>query len=656
MKRLIEASSNLSRWSRALVVVAILLAGLLLQTAAAPAPAFAPIQGTAAADEEAGLELITAAYNVLQDRFFRPLDSRELLGAAWLGARTALIDQRRLDRSIASPSLSGDREADLTEFSARYRELLAAAGPEVDGARVGMAAADSMAGSVEEQHTAFLTPQQYAGITASVNSDDRRIGLGIALSGQRSPFTIDDVFPSGPAERAGVQRGDLIQAVDGRSVDGLDLRDLSELLRGGEGQPVTLDLRRGDQPLQVTVVRGPYSIPPLRVAVLPEGVCHLRLSNFPLAYALGPSGRNIAGDMDAALEQCEQAGAAGWIMDLRGNPGGNALSEVIGRFLNHGPILVERDKIGGRYEQAADGHLFRVQRPLVVLIDGGSASASEAFASAIQEYGRGVVVGQPSPGVLNTSLILPLPLSAGLQVAIREVFTGRREVVVDEVGITPDILIPPGGDPTAVPRQAIELALQPPAGVGPLPPPPPDPEGAVLSADEMRRLLEPVLLRPEDADRPENAVIPGDFAYDTLNYYASDTPDLDSARERGLRLGWHGTYSRRLGRGFPPPYGMAVSLYRDADGAHRDLREIYEPGEPHNPTQSRDVDPPVMLGDDTRAQVGIGQNEGQVSIAWRRGPTVYSVFHLRLPGQPVDFTEVTRLAQIVDARAAQAGR
>jgi hypothetical protein len=178
----------------------------------------------------------------------------------------------------------------------------------------------------------------------------------------------------------------------------------------------------------------------------------------------------------------------------------------------------------------------------------------------------------------------------------------------------------------------------------------------VLSADEMRRLLEPVLLRPEDADRPENAVIPGDFAYDTLNYYASDTPDLDSARERGLRLGWHGTYSRRLGRGFPPPYGMAVSLYRDADGAHRDLREIYEPGEPHNPTQSRDVDPPVMLGDDTRGQVGIGQSEGQVSIAWRRGPTVYSVFHLRLPGQPVDFTEVTRLAQIVDARAAQAGR
>ena len=81
-------------------------------------------------------------------------------------------------------------------------------------------------------------------------------------------------------------------------------------------------------------------------------------------------------------------------MDLRGNGGGNSVAEVLGRFMDTGPIMVERDRDSNRYEQATDGHLFRVQRPLVVLIDDGSASASEVFASAVQEYKRGVVMGQ----------------------------------------------------------------------------------------------------------------------------------------------------------------------------------------------------------------------------------------------------------------------
>jgi hypothetical protein len=331
------------------------------------------------------------------------------------------------------------------------------------------------------------------------------------------------------------------------------------------------------------------------------------------------------------------------------------LSQVLGRFLDHGPILVERDKIGGRYEQAADGHLFRVQRPLVVLIDGGSASASEAFASAIQEYKRGVVIGERSAGALNTANVLPLPLGAGISVAIREVFTGVNEVAVDEVGVTPDIVVrTEQGSPT-VPPEAIELALRPPAGVGPLPAPAPEPEGAVLSAAELRRLIEPVQLRAEDAERPEDAVVRGDLAIDTLNYYSSDTPNLPAGEQRALRLGWRGGFVRWLGQGFPPPYALDVELYRDADGAHRDFREIYEPGEPRNPPQWVDVDSPIALGDDIRAVVGTGQNEGRIWIMWRRNNVVYIVARNVPPGEPKTFDGLVRLAQIVDARAAQAG-
>lgn len=644
--------------TRARLMLYAALAGLLLVALVLQLSGFAPVPVATpanAAGEEAGLELITATYTVLQDRFFRPLDSRELLGAAWLAARRSLSDQRRLRTDVPAPVFAGDREGDLAEFSTRYREMLAGAGSDVDGVRIAMIASSAMADSVGEQHTTFLTPDALVALRAQLTSDRGQPGLGILISGATAPFTIANVVTGAPADRAGVREGDQIQSVNGRSTANLDLRQLSELLRGGEGEPVTLTVRRGDSSLDVTVVRGRFVASPLQARVLPEGVCHLRLSSFPVAYVEFSSGRNIAQELDAALERCEQGGARGWIMDLRGNGGGGSIMQVLGRFMDNGPISVERAKIGGRYESATDGHLFRVQRPLVVIIDGSSASASEIFASAVQEYKRGVVIGRRTAGALNTATVVPVPLDSAVYVAIRQVFTGRQEVVVDEVGVSPDVDLDVSGDPSIVPPQAISLALNPPAGVGPLPPPPADPPGAMLSTDELRGRLAPLLLRAEDADRAENQIIPGELMLDTLNFYADGTPSLDAERQRALRLGWQGGMVRWLGRGFPPPYAAQVQVYRDADGAHRDFIEEYLPHEPRNPPEYRDVETPIQLGEETRAVIGFGTNEGRVWILWRRGATILLVAENLLPGAPPRFDNVVRLSQIVDARAAQAG-
>jgi hypothetical protein len=402
------------------------------------------------------------------------------------------------------------------------------------------------------------------------------------------------------------------------------------------------------------VVRAKYKDAPLSMRVLPEGVCHFKLTSFPVMAAVGPTGRTIGGDFDYYLEQCEQAGGKGWIVDLRGNPGGNATGEVIGRFMNDGPIMVERDRLGGRYEQAPDGHLFRVQRPLVVLIDNDSASASEVMASAVQEHKRGIVMGQRSAGALNTTIIVRLPLGSGMGVAIREVFTGVNEVVIDEVGVTPDVTINLGRDPFAVPPEAIQAALHPDSSRGPTPEGPSPFEG-MLSAHELKQRATPLLLGPDDMARPEDRSLRYEYAYDSLNYYASESPQLAAGRERALRLGWQGSYLRSIGAAFPAPFASSVDFYRDPAGAHNDLREIYEPGEPRNPRQWRDVDVPVSLGDETVALVGTGQNEGRVWISWRRGSTVFSVAQTFLPGQPQPLDEVARLARIVDARAQAAG-
>jgi carboxyl-terminal processing protease len=530
-----------------------------------------------------------------------------------------------------------------------------------------------MTQSVGEQHTVFLSPDAFARFRGSLTSDTGRVGLGILIQGQSAPFTIGSVVPGAPAEKAGVKDGDVIQAIDGKDLSRLELRDVSDMLRGEAGQPVTLTLRRagpasapGQVPapaatdteasstFDIEVVRGKFSEPPLTMKLLPEGVCHFRLSTFPVAFVVGPTGRTIGEELDYYLEQCEQAGGKGWIMDLRGNPDGNAVGEMLGRFMDAGPIMVEKDRVGGRYEQATDGHLFRVQHPLAVLIDGNSASASEVFASAVKEHKRGVVLGQRSAGALNTTTIVRLPLDAGMGVAIRQVFTGLSETVVDEVGVDPDIELPPSRDPFAVPQEAIEAALSPPAGIGPLPPGPSPFEG-MLSADELKSRADAVLLRAEDASRPQDRVVRGEMAFDTLQYYTSDFPSLTAARARALRLGWQGIYARWVGGNFPSPFTSTISFYRDGDSARQDLRDIYLPDEPHNPQQWRDVESPVSLGDETVAQVGIGTNDGRIWIAWRRGGVLFTVAQSFLPGEPKPFDEVARLAQIVDERAQAAG-
>jgi hypothetical protein len=402
--------------------------------------------------------------------------------------------------------------------------------------------------------------------------------------------------------------------------------------------------------VDIRVVRSRFTEPPLTMRVLPEGVCVFRLATFPVAFIVGPTGRTIGEDWDYYLEQCEQSGGKGWIVDLRGNGGGASLTQVLGRFLDAGPMLVEKDKIGGRYEQATDGHLFRVQRPLVVLIDGNSASASEAFASAVQEHHRGVVMGRRSAGALNTGNIMPLPLGAGMMVAVREVHSGLKEEVIDEVGVEPDVTLSFGRDASLVPQEAIDTVLKPQTGVGPLPAGPSTFEG-MLSADELKRRSAPVLLQAGDANLAKDQVVRGEMAFDTLHYYISDYPSLVAARARALRLGFQGVYARWIGEGFPPPFSVTISYYRDADGAHQDLREIYQEGEPHNPPQWKEVESPVTLGDETMAQVGTGQNEGRIWISWRRGGTVYTVAQNVPPGDTSSFDEIARLAKIVDQRA-----
>ena len=260
-------------------------------------------------DPEPGVVLITAVYNSIQDRFFRPLDSRDLLDAAWEGASRTLADQRHLPSDIDAAALTGDRAGDLQAFLTQYRALLAAAGSGVDANRVAMATSDVMTQSVGEQHTVFLAPDAFARFRASLTSDEGRVGLGVLIQGQAAPFTISAVVAGAPAEKAGVQEGDRSRPSTAATSSRSTCATLSDELRGEEGQPVTLTLRRAagaSSGRTAPAPAAPWSRsrscapasaePPLSMRVLPEGVCYFRLSTFPVSFVVGPTGRTIGED------------------------------------------------------------------------------------------------------------------------------------------------------------------------------------------------------------------------------------------------------------------------------------------------------------------------------------------------------------------------
>src|SRR5207248_893854 len=134
----------------------------------------------------------------------------------------------------------------------------------------------------------------------------------------------------------------------------------------------------------------------------PGGIGYIALHQFSDAYARFNDGRNIAETLDAALQSFEQGGVKGWVLDIRDNPGGSSqtLSEVAGRFLGQGNVLVSVDRTGATTEEPVDGHLFSVQRPLALLVNGQSASSSDLLSATMKEYGRAHLGGQRTAGAV----------------------------------------------------------------------------------------------------------------------------------------------------------------------------------------------------------------------------------------------------------------
>ena len=286
---------------------------------------------------------------------------------------------------------------------------------------------------LDDRYTAFLDPQQAAQWSASIHGSFEGIGA-LVDEWPDGGVLIIEPFEGQPAWEAGLRRGDVILAVDDQEVTERSLSEAISLIRGPKGTTARLLILRPGEPelFEVEVVRDRIRIPVVKSEMLEGHIAYLRLMEFT---AKAP------GEVKTALQALLILQPKGLIFDLRGNPGGLLASAVeVASFFVEGDILIERAGDGEEQHYPAKGQPLIGDVPLVVLVNGGSASASEIVAGAIQDNGRGLLVGEQTFG--KGSVQMPQTLSDGsmLRMTISRWFTPNGRAIHGE-GLAPSVVV-----------------------------------------------------------------------------------------------------------------------------------------------------------------------------------------------------------------------
>lgn len=294
-------------------------------------------------------------------------------------------------------------------------------------------AINTMIASLNDPYTKFLDPKEFAEETSSIKGSLKGIGIQIAVKDGK--LTVIAPIEDTPAEKAGIKADDEILEIDGKSTKGITVDKAADQIRGKEGTTVTLLIKRKDvEPKLYTVTRANIEIKSISQKlpeniVLPNDIGYIRLSSF--------ISRNAASEFKSILEQGYDK--KGFIVDLRSNPGG-LLSNAIyisDMFLDGGVIVSTVDRDGYKETQRATKG-FVTNKPVVVLINKGSASASEIFSGAMKDNGRAIIIGEQSFGKGLVQEINKLPYEAGINITIQKYLTPNG-TDINKKGITPDI-------------------------------------------------------------------------------------------------------------------------------------------------------------------------------------------------------------------------
>jgi len=289
-----------------------------------------------------------------------------------------------------------------------------------------------------DPHSSFLDLEEFKELTVGTKGEFG--GLGIVVGMENGFVKVISPIDDTPAERAGIKAGDLIIRLDEKPVKGMVLDEAVKLMRGKPGEPIDLLVSREgvDKPFKVRVVRDKIRVKSIKSRVLEPGYGYIRITQFQQR-----TGEDLLKAIDDIKEKSEEVGLRGLVLDLRNNPGGllDAAVAVSDAFLTEGVVVSVRGRHMDSQHSFQATPIDRINgAPLVVLVNGGSASASEIVAGALQDHKRAVVMGSQTFGKGSVQSIVKLGNNTALKMTTARYYT-PNDRTIQAKGITPDITL-----------------------------------------------------------------------------------------------------------------------------------------------------------------------------------------------------------------------
>jgi carboxyl-terminal processing protease len=425
-------------------LVPIALAALLaLATARVPAATAAAPSLSVTQTEE----LVTSYVRLTAD-FYKKVDRQ----AALDGARASMLEYLKKHKvaNASLPSLHASDD-DATNAEALNREVATAVteyASKLDpveslsgSTQITYAAIAGVLGSVKDRYTVFLSPKEYAALNEGLDGTSfGGVGISYSIDDKTHFLHVENVILDGPSDKAGLQPEDMISAIDGKPVPQLLegtttlevwQKRVTQALRGEPGTRVRLTIQRGSTTLEpVTITRETIHQPSVSSKMLPGSIGYVDLAVF---------GATTAAELSTALKRLDAQGAKAYVLDLRYNGGGylNAAVDVASKFISSGPIVSVKSRAGTDTEYDAENTAI-APRPLAVLVNQYTASASEITAGAIQDSGVGTLVGVKTFGKGVVQTIFPMRDGSAVKITTARYFTPKGRDI-NAVGIEPEI-------------------------------------------------------------------------------------------------------------------------------------------------------------------------------------------------------------------------
>ena len=370
---------------------------------------------TTAAVTGAGMQLNGMGLNLSQGQSLLRNSPKELVDEAW-----QIVNQNYVDATFDGV----DWEAVRTEYLNRS----------YDSKQQAYQAISEMVDKLDSPYTRFMKPQEFKNLKIDTSGELTGVGIQVAKDESSDRIKVISPIEGTPAAQAGIASGDIITQIDGESTQGMALSEAVQRIRGKVGTDVELTVRRDERSQTYTITRAQIEVHPVKSRVVeaqPEPVGYIRLRQFST---------KASGEMRQAIQKLEGKDVGGYVLDLRSNPGGllSASVEIARMWLDEGTIVLIVDRNGERDRKQASGSAL-TDEPVVVLVNGGSASASEILAGALQDNSRATLVGARTFGKGSVQSVRALGDGSGLAVTVAKHLTpsGRN---ISQNGIKPDVV------------------------------------------------------------------------------------------------------------------------------------------------------------------------------------------------------------------------